>query len=204
MAGKLTMRRADAVGAVASMVAKRCAHRSCPAVPKRTRALNDRGVEGRLGKAVLEPEVSRVSIFRLTPLRSPPSPSPTPGAPCVAVDGSAGGLDQHAGQQPYALAEICSTRHGDRYIIAVRGEFDRAIADALEAAIQTAEATDVRRIVIDLSTVSFLDSKGLHVLLRAQARSRTDSDRLRLVRGPQRVQRVFALTHTEPLLAFLD
>ena len=67
-----------------------------------------------------------------------------------------------------------------------------------------AEATDAKRIVIDLSAVTFMDSSGLKSLLQAQARSQADSNRLRLVRPPRRVQRVFELTNTEGLLPFLD
>lgn len=74
----------------------------------------------------------------------------------------------------------------------------------LEAEVRRAEATDAKRIVIDLSAVTFMDSSGLKSLLQAQARSQADSNRLRLVRPPRRVQRVFELTNTEGLLPFLD
>ena len=66
------------------------------------------------------------------------------------------------------------------------------------------EITDARRIIIDLSGVSFMDSTGLKVLLRANARSRAGSDRLEVIQGSRRVQRAFELTNTEQLLPFSD
>ncbi len=77
-------------------------------------------------------------------------------------------------------------------------------AETLEAAVQAAEATHAQQIVIDLSGVTFMDTAGLHPLLRADARSRADSNRLGLVRGSRRVQRVFELTNTDAMLPFLD
>ena len=65
-----------------------------------------------------------------------------------------------------------------------------------------AEATDAHAIVVDLSELTFMDSTGLQLLLKAYARSQADSNRLSLVRGPERVQRVFQMTGTERLLPF--
>jgi anti-sigma B factor antagonist len=55
--------------------------------------------------------------------------------------------------------------------IALSGELGLASADELDAVIRNAEETDVGRIVVDLSGVSFIDSTGLGVLLRAKSRS---------------------------------
>ena len=59
-------------------------------------------------------------------------------------------------------------------------------------------------VVIDLSGVGFIDSSGLHMILKAHARSDADSNRLRIRRGPRRVQRVFELTGTDSRLPFID
>ncbi len=80
----------------------------------------------------------------------------------------------------------------------------RRASERLEAELRAAEATDAKRIVLDLSGLNFMDSRGLGALLEAQARSRRDSNRLRIVRGPRRIQRVFELTNTQELLPFLD
>ena len=55
--------------------------------------------------------------------------------------------------------------------IALSGELDLASVDQLDAALRDAEETDVGWIVVDLSDVSFIDSTGLAVLLRAKSRS---------------------------------
>lgn len=97
-----------------------------------------------------------------------------------------------------------TTRYADRCVIAPAGELDASMVPALAAELEAAEASDAQRIIIDLSGVTFMDSSGLHLLLQAEARSRADSNRLRLIRGPSRVQKVFKLTQTEQLLPFLE
>jgi anti-sigma B factor antagonist len=67
---------------------------------------------------------------------------------------------------------ISTRRYGDMAtFIALLGELDVASADELDAVIRDAEETDVGRIVVDLSGVSFIDSTSLSVLLRAKKRS---------------------------------
>lgn len=105
---------------------------------------------------------------------------------------------------PYAAFTVESTRLDDRYVIAPAGELDVSTAATLEAELAMAEASDVKRIVIDLGGLTFMDSTGLRLLLQADARSRANSNRLRLVRGSRRVQKVFELTNTEDALPFLD
>ena len=102
------------------------------------------------------------------------------------------------------LLEVDAARQEERYVIALRGDLDASTADAVEAALSEGEASDAEQIVVDLSDLSFLDSTGLRVLLQATARSESDSNRLRLVRGPRRVQRVFELTNTAAEMPFLD
>jgi anti-sigma B factor antagonist len=105
---------------------------------------------------------------------------------------------------PPKLLNVQTTRYADRYVVAAAGEVDASTAEALDGELRRAEASDAQRIVLDLSGVTFLDSTGLRLLLQAQSRSQADSNRLRLVRGPRRVQRVFELTNTEQLLPFLN
>jgi anti-sigma B factor antagonist len=66
---------------------------------------------------------------------------------------------------------INTRRNGDSAAIALSGELDGASADELDAVIQQVEETDVGRIVVDLSGVSFIDSTGLSALLSAKKRS---------------------------------
>jgi anti-anti-sigma factor len=104
----------------------------------------------------------------------------------------------------FKLLSVETARHGRRLVLTPVGDLDMSTAGELEAAVQAAEATDAERIVVDLSQVTFMDSSGLKLLLEANARARADSNRLRLIRGSRRVQRVFELTRTEEILPFLD
>ncbi len=92
----------------------------------------------------------------------------------------------------------------DSYLVAPSGELDMSTVDLLEAEVERAEASGARQIVLDLSELTFMDSSGLRLILRAHARSHADSNRMRLVRGPRQVQRVFQLTDMESRLPFID
>jgi anti-anti-sigma factor len=59
-------------------------------------------------------------------------------------------------------------------------------------------------IVVDLDEVGFIDSSGLHVLLRHAASSSRDGARLRLTKGSQQAQHLFTLTGAIDHLPFVD
>jgi anti-anti-sigma factor len=97
-------------------------------------------------------------------------------------------------------ADIKTRREGDSVTVAVAGEIDLATADNLDAAIRDAEKTEIGRIVVDLSDLSFLDSTGLEVLLQASVRHRQDGNRLIFVPSKHdSVTRLIALTHTSEM-----
>lgn len=97
-----------------------------------------------------------------------------------------------------------SARDGAVHTIRLEGELDIANADDVERELLKAEATDALSIVLDLSTLRFIDSTGVRLLLSASARSRRDANRLVLLRGPEAVQRVFELTGVVDRLPFAD
>jgi anti-anti-sigma factor len=84
------------------------------------------------------------------------------------------------------------------------GDVDIASADEIEARIRSAEAEEPSVILVDLRQVSFLDSSGLRLILGAAVRAQAAGRRLVLVRGPERVQRVFELTNLQSRLEFVD
>jgi anti-anti-sigma factor len=59
-------------------------------------------------------------------------------------------------------------------------------------------------LVLDLSQLSFLDSTGLRAVVTADERARSNGRRLVVVRGPDPVQRVFAITRLEERLEMVD
>lgn len=100
--------------------------------------------------------------------------------------------------------QIRSERRGTDHVLAVSGELDLGHAHTVEAELRAAEATDATQIILDLSGLDFIDSTGLRMIITANARSRADRHRLRLVRGPPQVQRLFEITATTDLLPFAD
>ncbi len=94
---------------------------------------------------------------------------------------------------------ILSERHDCTHVVAVFGELDVATAQRLEDTLRTVEATDVEQIILDLAGLTFVDSNGVHLIARADARCRTTAKRLVLRPGPPQIQRVFALAGADTL-----
>jgi anti-sigma B factor antagonist len=65
---------------------------------------------------------------------------------------------------------IRTVRSGDAATIYVSGELDVAASPRLEDVIRDAEDSELQRVVIDLTRLSFVDSTGLSVLLRSRRR----------------------------------
>jgi anti-anti-sigma factor len=86
-------------------------------------------------------------------------------------------------------------------VIALFGELDIASASLLERGLKRLQWAGTP-IVVDLSGLDFIDSTGLHVLLRAAARAPAGG--FSLLRAPERVQRIFSLTATGKHLPFVD
>jgi anti-sigma B factor antagonist len=59
---------------------------------------------------------------------------------------------------------------GALWLVRVRGEIDLASAPKLEAVLDEAIAAQPARVMVELESVSFLDSTGLRVLVEAQRR----------------------------------
>jgi anti-anti-sigma factor len=66
------------------------------------------------------------------------------------------------------------------------------------------EAGSPATVVVDLSKLTFLDSTGLRCIVTADERAREEGRRVVIVRGPDPVQRVFAITRLEERLEMVD
>lgn len=99
---------------------------------------------------------------------------------------------------------VHSERDGILHTVRLEGELDLATAGQLERELLRVEGSDARSIVLDLSALEFIDSTGVRLMIQADARSRADSRRLALLRGPKAVQRVFELTGILDRLPFAD
>ena len=88
---------------------------------------------------------------------------------------------------------IRSERHDSTHVVAVAGELDVVTAQRVDDELQAVQATDAQQIILDLAGLTFVDSSGVHLVARADARGRTTATRLGLRPGPPQIQRVFAL-----------
>jgi anti-anti-sigma factor len=90
----------------------------------------------------------------------------------------------------------------DCIVLSLQGEFDLAGEPLFMRELDAAEAEHPRRLVIDLSELTFIDSTGLWALLRAREHAHDAHWELVLRRGPDAVQRVFELTQSAEPFSF--
>lgn len=83
------------------------------------------------------------------------------------------------------------------------GELDVATVPILEAELAALRDAGFQNWILDLSSLEFLDSSGLHCILDYHVESQRDGFSLALISGPAAVKRIFELTSTEAELAFI-
>jgi anti-anti-sigma factor len=97
------------------------------------------------------------------------------------------------------------TRHDrDEFIIELGGEFDLSGVTAVSEAFAAAFDSDARAIVLDLRALEFLDSTGVHAVLKAARRATEQNRSFVVIRGPRQVQRIFEISGIAEMLAFSD
>lgn len=79
-------------------------------------------------------------------------------------------------------------------LVVVAGEVDVATAPALRDQLDGAIDRGTPWLVVDLSSVSFIDSTGLGVLIGASKRMEEDGGSLRLVVAEPRILKLFEIT----------
>jgi anti-sigma B factor antagonist len=100
---------------------------------------------------------------------------------------------------------IHTNASGPRVEIALEGELDIATAPQLADEFERVLGLDgVALVVVDLRTLAFLDSAGVEVILRFDARSRAAGVELAIVRGPRAVDRLFSLMQLDRKLRVVD
>ncbi len=88
--------------------------------------------------------------------------------------------------------------------LALKGELDLSTVGKVQEELRRVEASGPPVLVLDLSRLTFLDSTGLRCLVTADERGREAGRRVVIVRGPDPVQRVFAITRLEERLDMVD
>lgn len=102
------------------------------------------------------------------------------------------------------MLDVRSRIVGDTHVVAPSGELDLATAHALGAALADAERQGATRVLLDLRGLTFVDSSGIGVIVKLQRHFAAEGVRFAMVRGPDDVQRSFALARVEPLLPWTD
>ena len=103
--------------------------------------------------------------------------------------------------------EILDVRSEDRdglVHMALVGELDLSSVAKVQEELRRIEADAPATLVVDLSKLTFLDSTGLRCIVTADERAREQGRRIVIVRGPDAVQRVFAITRLEERLEIVD
>jgi anti-sigma B factor antagonist len=103
--------------------------------------------------------------------------------------------------------EILDVRTEDRdglVHVALVGELDLSSVAKVQEELRRVEATSPATLVVDLSKLTFLDSTGLRCIVTADERARAEGRRIVIVRGPDAVQRVFAITRLDDRLEMVD
>jgi anti-anti-sigma factor len=88
--------------------------------------------------------------------------------------------------------------------LALVGELDLSTVAKVQEELRRIEAGSPATLVVDLSKLSFLDSTGLRCIVTADERARQEGRRIVIVRGPDAVQRVFAITRLDDRLEMVD
>jgi len=93
-----------------------------------------------------------------------------------------------------------TTRHNGTAVVSVRGQLDIYTAPHLLETLDAAIADAPKELVIDLSSVTFLDSTGLNVFVQTQKRLKPIAGSV-VVRGAnEQVQKVLELTKLTTVL----
>jgi anti-anti-sigma factor len=114
-----------------------------------------------------------------------------------------GGLGFQAEVAPLAFTTTLTS--AGNALISLTGELDLSGAPPLEEEIAELSARDgVRRVVLDLRELEFMDSSGLRTVALAERSLSAAGRELVLVRGREAVQRVFSITRMDERLRFVD
>lgn len=88
--------------------------------------------------------------------------------------------------------------------VLLSGDLDLSTAKQAEQAIEEAERSGQKTVVIDLRRLSFMDSTGLRVIVSADKRASRSKRRVVIIQGPQAVRRVFEITRLGERLEIVD
>jgi anti-sigma B factor antagonist len=103
-------------------------------------------------------------------------------------------------QNPF---EIEVQERDSAVLVRLAGEIDLAAVEAIETELLSLEER-FPTMILDLRGVTFLDSTGLRAIVSADARARKNGFELKIVRGPEQVQKILYLAGLDKILPLID
>jgi anti-sigma B factor antagonist len=94
------------------------------------------------------------------------------------------------------------TPERDQVLVEPRGELDMATVGAVEQELRRLYESGFRKIVLDLGGLSFMDSSGLHLIMRWTEEASRNGFLFELEPGPPQIQRLFELAAVMEELPF--
>ena len=96
--------------------------------------------------------------------------------------------------------------HRRTALVALRGELDILTVSKVAEVIDGLEpqADGVRHLVLDLRGLTFMDSTGLHELIRQNEFARSNRHNLAVVRGTEAIERLLDVTGVKDNLVLVD
>jgi anti-sigma B factor antagonist len=93
---------------------------------------------------------------------------------------------------------------GRAVTVTASGELDLVSSPTLEEALERVGDTDVDLVLLDLRGLEFMDSTGLHVLIKAHQRLQERGRQFAVIKGGVQVERLLSLTGVAELLKIVD
>jgi anti-sigma B factor antagonist len=97
-----------------------------------------------------------------------------------------------------SFAVRAERRNGVARISAI-GELDMRTVSLLERAMELVDQLKPAKVILDFSELSFVDSTGVHAILRAHIRATENGGVMVVMNSSESVRKVFQLTRTEHL-----
>lgn len=107
---------------------------------------------------------------------------------------------------PYAQLAVEARTHRRTALVALRGELDVVTVSKVAEVVDDVEprADGVRHVVLDLRGLTFMDSSGLHELIKQNEFARSNRHNLAVVRGTGVIERLLELTGVKDHLVLVD
>ncbi len=102
------------------------------------------------------------------------------------------------------VLEIDVADSGGLRMLRLTGELDMAGVDQFERLLTADGSSEARTFVVDLRSLTFIDSSGLRALIMADQGVRDVGGRFVVVRGPDRVNQVLEMTGVSKQIELVD